>query len=116
VNFTACSQSQISHSPRYFESSWHLQELDTIDKNSSVCIVGSWLSVIDAAIHIANNGHEGPLKFVSRSGGLPQVQGRHPAASYDSRYLLHIMARDMEEKWYQSNTLEDVMERFKSFA
>jgi uncharacterized NAD(P)/FAD-binding protein YdhS len=79
-DFTACSQAHLAHCPSYFRSPWLLQKLDRIDKKSSVCMIGSRLSAVNAATHIVDDCHDGPLILVFRSGRLPKVQGCHLAA------------------------------------
>lgn len=42
---------------------------------STVCIIGTGLSAIDAAVALADAGHQGRIYMVSRHGRLPSVRG-----------------------------------------
>jgi uncharacterized NAD(P)/FAD-binding protein YdhS len=46
-----------------------------IDRRSSICILGSSLSAIDAAVSFHDAGHQGKIIMVSRNGRLPSVRG-----------------------------------------
>lgn len=47
----------------------------SIHPDASVCILGSSLSAIDAAVSLADAGHRGPISMASRNGRLPSVRG-----------------------------------------
>lgn len=62
----------------YFNSPYPCKRFaQAIDPLKSVCILGSSLSAIDAAVSLADLGHKGKLDFVSRNGRLPSVRGEH---------------------------------------
>lgn len=115
-NFPICSQPHLTNRPGYFQSPWPLQKLNAITSESSVCIVGSRLSGIDAVIHMADNGHKGPLILVSRGGRLPKVQSRQLLKPYKGQYALHVIARDLEEIRAEPASLEWLFDKFRSLA
>jgi len=62
----------------YFNSPYPCAKLvQAIDPSKSVCIMGSSLSAIDAAVSLSDSGHKGKFIFVSRNGRLPSVRGEH---------------------------------------
>lgn len=115
-NFAACSQQHLTHKPGYISNPWNFKAMDDIPTQATVGIVGSRLSGIDAALHLVENGHEGPIYLVSRGGRLPKVQGRESARPYRNQYDLHVLARDLEESSSLPNHLHVLLERFKLFA
>jgi uncharacterized NAD(P)/FAD-binding protein YdhS len=115
-NFPCCSQPHLANTPGYFETPWPLEKLNTIPKNSSVCIVGSGLSGIDAAIHMADTGHEGLLMLVSRGGRLPKVQTNRLLKPYKGQYALHVIARHLEEYRAEAASPEWLFSKFRSLA
>jgi len=94
-NFTAHTQPHLANKPGYIDSLWPLHRLDKISPSSSICIVSSRLSRIDAAFHPMERGHKGPVYLVSRKGRLPKVQGS--GRIYSGRYALHILVIDLEQ-------------------
>ncbi|KAJ5959169.1 FAD-NAD(P)-binding-domain-containing protein [Penicillium vulpinum] len=93
-NFTAVSNTHLMNQPGFFSSPWPLSKLDSIPLDSPVLIVGSRLSAVDTATYLSDNGHRGPITFISRSGRLPKVQGS--SATYPRRYALHNLAKAVE--------------------
>lgn len=62
--------------PGYFNTPYPCTKLIAkIDPKHSVCILGSSLSAIDAAVSLADAGHTGKIIMVSRNGRLPSVRG-----------------------------------------
>lgn len=62
--------------PGYFNTPYPCTKLITrIDPKRSVCILGTSLSAIDAAVSLADAGHTGKIIMVSRNGRLPSVRG-----------------------------------------
>ncbi|KAK4460366.1 FAD-NAD(P)-binding-domain-containing protein [Cladorrhinum samala] len=96
-NFPSCTQPGLADHPRYFDCPWPLRRLDVIPPTAAVCVLGTRLSGIDAALHLEANGHRGPIYLASRTGRLPGVQGLGGAA-YQGRYALHLLARDLESR------------------
>ncbi|KAF9770121.1 hypothetical protein IL306_012373 [Fusarium sp. DS 682] len=95
-NFTTYTQPHLTGHPGYVDRPWPLNDLNSIPAASSVCIVGSRLSGIDAALHLAENSHNGSIYLASRSGCLPSVQGL-TNREYRHKYLLELLARDLED-------------------
>lgn len=63
---------------------WDIPAIERIAPEARVCIVGSGLSMVDAAMALLSAGHAGPLHVVSRHGlmPLPHVDGQ-PAHALD---------------------------------
>lgn len=67
--------------PGYFSTPYPCTRLSAdIDPGSSVCIMGSSLSAIDAAVSLADAGHKGKIMMVSRNGRIPSVRGNQNLA------------------------------------
>ena len=50
---------------------WHYEAAGQIGADASVCIIGSGLSMVDAALSLEANGHRGPIHVLSRHGLMP---------------------------------------------
>ncbi len=62
--------------PGYFNTPYPCSRLASqIPADRSVCILGSSLSAIDAAVSLFDAGHTGKIIMVSRNGRLPSVRG-----------------------------------------
>lgn len=55
-----------------------------LDPNARVMILGSGLSMVDAWIELAENGHKGPIIVVSRNGLLPKSHSEAAPLSIDA--------------------------------
>jgi uncharacterized NAD(P)/FAD-binding protein YdhS len=95
-NFPRITQPHLAGSPGYFTSPWPLSGLNQIPTVSTVCIIGTKLSAIDAAFHLLDNGHKGPVYLASRGRLLPGVQANE-SEQYRQWYSLELLARDLEE-------------------
>ena len=93
-NFTSVYNSHLFNLPGFFPSPWPLSQLQSIPPVSSVIIVGSRLSAIDAATYLCDNGHTGAITLMSRGGRLPKVQGEQ--TTYSRRYSLYELAKQLE--------------------
>lgn len=66
----------LKNSKGFFSSPYPCNVLtQSIHPDASVCILGSSLSAIDAAVSLADAGHRGPISMASRNGRLPSVRG-----------------------------------------
>ncbi|KAJ2983512.1 hypothetical protein NQ176_g629 [Zarea fungicola] len=93
-NFTGSSNAHLVGRPGYFPNPWPTTQLKSIPPTAHVLVVGSRLSAVDAALYLSDNGHQGPITFMSRSGKLPKVQG--DPVSNPRRYKLYELARQVE--------------------
>ncbi|TQV99044.1 pyridine nucleotide-disulfide oxidoreductase family protein [Cordyceps javanica] len=93
-NFTGSANSHLIDRPGYFPNPWPTTQLGSIPSTAHVLVVGSRLSAVDTALYLSENGHQGPITFMSRSGKLPRVQG-DPVPN-PRRYVLHELAREVE--------------------
>ncbi|KAJ5148543.1 FAD-NAD(P)-binding-domain-containing protein [Penicillium atrosanguineum] len=93
-NFSSVFNSHLINLPGFFASPWPLPQLRSITPDSSVIIVGSRLSAVDAATYLSDNGHRGTITLMSRSGRLPKVQGDQ--TTYPRRYALYELAKKTE--------------------
>jgi len=73
---------------------WDWQALSRVPPDADVCIVGSGLSMADAVVSLACNGHRGRIRVLSRHGLMPlsHAGGRGPAGEVDA--LLPLGLRD----------------------
>lgn len=94
-NFTGSANAHLVGKPGYFPNPWPTTQLRAIPPTAHVLVVGSRLSAVDAALYLSDNGHQGPITFMSRSGKLPKVQG-DPVPN-PRRYVLYELARQVEE-------------------
>lgn len=68
--------------PGFFTSPYPCSSLvQNIGSSQSVCILGTGLSAIDAAVALADSGHHGKLIMASRGGRLPSVRGNKSTRS-----------------------------------
>lgn len=93
-NFTGSANSHLLGKAGYFPNPWPTTQLKSIPPTAHVVVVGSRLSAVDAALYLSENGHQGAITFMSRSGKLPRVQG--DPVSNPRRYALHELARQVE--------------------
>jgi uncharacterized NAD(P)/FAD-binding protein YdhS len=59
----------------YRRSPWEGGALDGVPPDSEVMLVGSGLTMVDAALALQRRGHRGRIHALSRHGLLPQVHG-----------------------------------------
>lgn len=75
-NLETSDWDHLQHHDRYFNTPYPCNKVvERIDSKKSVCIIGSSLSAIDAAVSLSDAGHEGKIVMVSRNGRLPSVRG-----------------------------------------
>jgi uncharacterized NAD(P)/FAD-binding protein YdhS len=83
-------------SRRYARNPWDTHVLDGLSDHDPVVFIGTGQTMVDLALLLHKNGHEGPLTALSRRGLLPLAHRRHE--SYPSFFgeirgstsLLHV--------------------------
>lgn len=85
---------------------WDVSAMARLDPLSTVLIIGSGLTMVDAVVSLEQAGHRGPIEVFSRHGLLPHVR-RQPPAWVDflgqapeirsPRQLLHALRRQCRE-------------------
>jgi uncharacterized NAD(P)/FAD-binding protein YdhS len=65
----------IPASDAYRSSPWEPGALDGVPPDAQVLLLGTGLTMVDAALALDRRGHTGTLHALSRHGLLPQVQG-----------------------------------------
>ncbi|MFJ2682551.1 FAD/NAD(P)-binding protein [Pseudomonas sp. NPDC087342] len=58
---------------------WDIAAMQQLDPQSTVLIIGSGLTMIDAVVSLEQAGHRGPIEVFSRHGLLPHVRRQPPA-------------------------------------
>ena len=64
---------RLSRDPRYVPSPWQAGELERIDRDARLLVVGTGLTMIDIVATLNRRGHRGPIIALSRHGLLPQA-------------------------------------------
>ncbi len=67
----------IYRSPRYVHVPWRGNELDDIDADDEVLLVGQGLTATDIVVQLNRRGHRGTIHILSRNGLRPQVHQRY---------------------------------------
>jgi len=57
---------------------WDVSAMRQLDPQSTVVIIGSGLTMVDAVVSLAQAGHRGPIEVFSRHGLLPHVRRQPP--------------------------------------
>ena len=58
---------------------WDVAAMRQLDPQSTVLIIGSGLTMVDAVVSLEQAGHRGPIEVFSRHGLLPYVRRQPPA-------------------------------------
>ncbi|MFY0730820.1 FAD/NAD(P)-binding protein [Pseudomonas sp. NFX15] len=58
---------------------WDVATMRQLDPQSTVLIIGSGLTMVDAVVSLEQAGHRGPIEVFSRHGLLPHVRRQPPA-------------------------------------
>lgn len=58
---------------------WDVQAMTQIDPQSTVLIIGSGLTMVDAVVSLEQAGHRGSIEIFSRHGLLPHVRRQPPS-------------------------------------
>ena len=74
-------------------SAWDYDAVKRIPVDAEACIVGSGLSMVDAALSLAANGHRGRIHVLSRHALLPLSHAPHAVAGIDVDALLQLPLR-----------------------
>lgn len=78
---------------RHLLEAWDDQALADIAADATVCIVGSGLSMVDAAMTLHARGHRGPIHVLSRHGLMPLPHAHGDDVALDLPALLALPLR-----------------------
>lgn len=76
---------------------WDVRGMTQLDPHSTVLIIGSGLTMVDAVVSLEQAGHRGPIEIFSRHGLLPHVRRQPPtwpdflAEDHSLRSPLHLL-------------------------
>lgn len=62
-----------------------MHNVAAVDRDADVAVIGSGLTGVDVVLALAERGHRGPIRMLSRSGALPAVRQR--VVSYTLRHF-----------------------------
>ncbi|KAE9362956.1 hypothetical protein N431DRAFT_433200 [Stipitochalara longipes BDJ] len=114
-NFCATANLELRDNPNYFQCPWPIEKMQKIDTNADVLIIGSGLTAVDVANALMRHAHSASIKFVSRTGKLPKVQGNNEGHTFGKRYILSNLARKLELNSDRSGgALDALMSTMKS--
>lgn len=108
-NFCSNLHTEFRGNPAYFRCPWPLEKLKGVKPDSSIFVIGSRLTAIDAANALAEHGHQGGITFISRTGQLPKVQGK--PSVFPRHYMMYTLAKEVEG--LQEGVLSRVMSQIK---
>lgn len=74
-------------------SAWDFDAVKHVPAGAEVCIAGSGLSMVDAVLSLAANGHHGRIHVLSRHALLPLSHAPHATADLDVKALLGLPLR-----------------------
>lgn len=74
-------------------SAWDFDAVKHVPATAEVCIAGSGLSMVDAVLSLAANGHRGRIHVLSRHALLPLSHAPHATADLDVQALLGLSLR-----------------------
>ena len=94
-NFMAPKNPYLLDDVGYFPFPWPNERLKMIPRDASVGIVGTRLTAVDVANCLSENGHQGRIDMISRSGRLPKVQST--GSFKGPQYKLFELAREAEK-------------------
>lgn len=74
-------------------SAWDFDAVKRVPAGAEVCIAGSGLSMVDAVLSLAANGHHGRIHVLSRHALLPQSHAPHATVDLNVKALLGLPLR-----------------------
>lgn len=99
----------LHHYPNFFNTPYPCTKLvQKVHPKRAVCILGTSLSAIDAALSLADAGHAGKIIMVSRNGRLPSVRGEQNLARRPSLLTRERMQAVLDERGAGSMSLAEV--------
>ncbi|MFJ3660017.1 FAD/NAD(P)-binding protein [Streptomyces sp. NPDC090119] len=97
--------------PAYVHSMWHGAGLEAIDPDTTVGILGTSLTAVDALLQLRASGHRGVITCFSRRRSLPKVQG--PRVRHTLRHVTEENLRLLTEDHTRKLEFPEVAELFQ---
>jgi uncharacterized NAD(P)/FAD-binding protein YdhS len=97
--------------PHFIASPWETDQLAELPAESSVAVIGSSLTAVDACIQLLGQRHSGQISCFSRHRGLPKVQGR--AESYQPAVIHQGWLNEVSDSGRAEISLRAVAEAVK---
>ncbi len=95
------STPEFYRSLRYRSDPWSSEVITDLAKDTSVLLLGSGLTMVDAAVALHGQGHVGPITAISRRGLVPQPHSSVPLPSIDLTSHPYPMTAHALMRWVQ---------------
>jgi uncharacterized NAD(P)/FAD-binding protein YdhS len=111
-------------SPRYRPDPWAPDALAALDPEAPVLLIGTGLTMVDAAISLLDAGHRGPIEALSRRGLVPLRHAPAPGEAEEEALafptaildLLRLLRSEGERRTARGGTWQQVVDQLRPFT